>query len=315
MKADLRTYHLYGLSVHSQWPLPAPERRAPALARVELRRAPAQAFRGLADRARQGPHPEHWFHHLMLDDGSCYLGWRDLFEFLVSADGLRIAGRPLKHANRESFQTYLLGQVLSFALLRQGLEPLHATVVVVDGGAVGLLGDSGYGKSSLGSTFLAAGYPMLTDDLLLLTQRGSELLAHPGPSRIKLYPETARMLFPGPLPGAPMTHQTTKQVLPLRPAQKHGTPVPLRALYVLSPPHRNGRARQIRIRRMSPARAFLELVRNTFNTVVAEPDRLKRQFHQAQKVACSVPLRSMHYPRRLELLPALRDAILADLRR
>ncbi|PYT92309.1 MAG: hypothetical protein DMG36_15620 [Acidobacteria bacterium] len=82
-----------------------------------------------------------WFHYAPLEDGSDYLRWTGLFEFLISADGRRIAARTLTDISQEAFQTYLLGQVLSFALLKQGIESLHSTVVAVDGGAVAILGD------------------------------------------------------------------------------------------------------------------------------------------------------------------------------
>src|SRR5204863_102769 len=100
--------------------------------------------------------------------------------------------RRFDGASAESFQVYLLGQALSFALVKQGLEPLHATVVVVDGQGVAFLGDNGYGKSSLAACFLEGGYRLLTDDLLLLKASGGDVLAYPGPPRIKLFPEVAR---------------------------------------------------------------------------------------------------------------------------
>jgi len=76
-------------------------------------------------------------------------------------------------------------------LLKQGIEPLHCTAVVVNGGAVGFLGDCGYGKSSLAAAFLQAGYPLLTDDLLVLKEEGRHFLAYPSFPRIKLFPEMA----------------------------------------------------------------------------------------------------------------------------
>ena len=80
----------------------------------------------------------------------------------------RITGRQHDEAQEESFQVYLLGQALSYALVNAGFEPLHATAIVVNGGAVVLLGSSGFGKSSLAACFLEAGHRLLTDDLLIL---------------------------------------------------------------------------------------------------------------------------------------------------
>jgi hypothetical protein len=73
-------------------------------------------------------------------DGSDYLCWKNLFEFTVSADGRSVVCGPLDQSTNESLETYLLGPVLSFALAKQGREPLHATAVIVDGKAIAFLG-------------------------------------------------------------------------------------------------------------------------------------------------------------------------------
>src|SRR5206468_10962716 len=99
----------------------------------------------------------------------------------ISADGCFIAGRFFRENSIEAFRTYLLGQVISYALLKQGIEPLHATVPVIDGMAVALLGNSGYGKSTMGAAFLQVGARLLTDDLLVLRKQGDNWIAHPGP--------------------------------------------------------------------------------------------------------------------------------------
>ena len=85
----------------------------------------------------------------------------------------------------------MLGQALSFALVKQRFEPLHATVVVVDDQAVAFLGDNASGKSSLAACFLEAGYRLLTDDLLMLQESSNRVLAYPGPPRLKLFPKIA----------------------------------------------------------------------------------------------------------------------------
>jgi hypothetical protein len=209
-----------------------------------------------------------------------------------------------------------LGQVLSFALLKHGIEPLHSTAVVVDGGVVGFIGDCGYGKSSLGGAFLQAGYPLLTDDLLVLKEEGQDFLAYPGPPRIKLFPRIARRLLGEGITGSPMNSFTPKLVIPL--GRDGGMcwsgAAPLRAIYVLTRPLKRSRSDRIAIRPLSPRRAVLELLRNTFNNIIVEPDRLRRQLDLAARLARKIPVRSLSFPRRLQRLPAVREAILSDLR-
>lgn len=309
-RRPLRTYRVYGLSLRSRGVLPCPEGVGPALAEIELVDAPAALFGKVVAQPNDGD----WFHYRRLSDGSNYLRWSGLFEFLVSPDGRRIACHALDQASREAFHTYLLGQVLSFALLEHGIEPLHSTAVVVDGEAVGFIGDCGYGKSSLGAAFLQAGHRLLTDDLLVVKEERNGFLAYPGLPRIKLFPHIARRLFGGRLTGAPMNNFTPKLVIPLKQNRmaRLGA-VPLKAIYVLRPPGESPRNGRISIRVLSPRRAFLELVKNTFNPVIVEPWRLKRQFALAAQLTSRVPVKSLSFPRSLARLAAVREAIRSDL--
>lgn len=294
-------YRLYGLTIDSDLALAAPAADGPGLGVVAL--APSDG--PLVDARTAGAADDGWFAYRRLPDGAEYLRWRGLFEFLVSADGRRIARRALAEVPDEVLQTYLLGQALSFALLKQGIEPLHATVVGIGDGAVGFLGDCGRGKSTTAAAFLAAGHRLLTDDLLVLSSRGVDVLAHAGPPRIKLFPEPARVLLGKRARGVAMNRATPKLVIPLESDGPRA--LPLRALYVLAA----GRA--VTIRRFSSRRAFVELLRNSFNIVVADPARLARQFERAAFLAAAVPIKQLSFPRTLAALSAVRAAVEADL--
>ncbi len=302
---------LYGLALQSPLDLPCPRATPARGPDVRLRSAHPTRFRALRPSSRGR---RDWFYYRRLRSGGSYLRWTDLFEFLVSADGRDIRFHRLSRATAESLTAYLLGQVVSFSLLAFGVEPLHGTVVVVDGEAIGFLGDCGDGKSTLGAAFLRLGHPILTDDLVVLERQGPGYAVHPGMPRIKLFPSVARRVLGADVRSPQLNDGTSKRILPLDPGQAHGAPVPLRALYVLSGP--NAASRQSRsgvaVAPLSPASACLELVRHTFNTVVADRERLARQFAFASEVAAAVPLRRLSYPRRLAALPAVCEAVLAD---
>jgi len=248
-----------------------------------------------------------WFFQTKLEDGSIYLRWSSLFEFLVSADGRKILARPLEKSSPETFCTYLLGQVLSFALVKRGFESLHSSAVVINGGAVGFLGDCGQGKSTLLASFVEVGYRQLTDDLLLLKKIRASMMAFPGPPRIKLMPESARLL--GPANGTAMNDKVSKRVISLRPKQVQQSAVPLRALYVLAEASGSGK---MKIEAVKGRKALLSLVKNSFNVLVTDKLRLRRQFAWAAAIASSVPIRTVSYPRDLALLPQVRSAIIKD---
>lgn len=309
-------YRIYGVNVQSSTPLACPVGGAPGVADVSIHKASSDYF---ARAVRQHPKErttEDWFHRIALPDGSDYLRWTGLCEFLISPDGRHIAYRALKHASRETFQTYLVSQALSFALIKQGLEPLHATVIMIGEQAVALLGTCGRGKSSLGAAFLRAGSRLLTDDLLITSHvpgRPDMILAHPGPPRIKLFPKISARLFGSVRSGARMNPHTRKMILPLAHHEHCTKAVPLRACYVLQPPIIRRSPARVTINPLSPREACLELIANTFNTIITDPARLARQFSWAAQLAGTVPVKSLSYPRRLTHIPAVLAAIQKDL--
>ncbi|MEX0991080.1 MAG: hypothetical protein WD004_02245 [Actinomycetota bacterium] len=266
--------------------------------------APAPRFADLAAEA-----PPGWFARVGRPDGSEYLRWTDLFEFLISPDGSRIEGRALEKASDESFQTYLLAQVLSFALLKKGVEPLHATTVVVNERAIAFAAMPGRGKSTLGAALLGAGARMLTDDALVLQPSDEGYMAQPSVPRIKLFPATARVLLGADASGVAMNEDTPKMIIPLDEARFCDEPMPLQTIYVLAD---TSRAEKVWTRRMSARRAFVALTRHTFNSVVVDEGRLRQQFAFATDVASAVPVKALSYPRGLDELPAVCDAILED---
>ena len=306
-------YCVYGIIVHSEIPLALPANGEGELGEIELRAAPASYFSDITRGMPPLQNSESFYQYGPLPDGSSSVRWEGVGEFLISANGRRISGRQFDETHGESFQVYLLGQALSFALVKQGFEPLHATTVVVNGEAAVLLGESGFGKSSLAASFLEGGHRMLTDDLLILQRFGGKFLAYPGPPRIKLFPKLARRFLRNAADGVAMNSGTKKLVLPLDRTQSSATPVPVKAIYSLAGPRQVCRKQQIRITVLSPRESFLELVKNTFNYRIVNPDRLQRQFEETAEVISVAPVKKISYPRVLEQLHAVRDVILADL--
>lgn len=268
----------------------------------------AQAHQAVPLSRTRGP----WFQYRRLHDGSDYLRWPAFSEFLISHDGRKITGRLLEPVPQATLETYLLTHAASFALIRRGIEPLHATTVVIHGKAVAFLADSGSGKSTLAAACLRAGFPLLTDDLLVLKPARGRLLAMPGSARIKLMPALAHRLLGAQARGVPMNPLTSKLIIPLRAQQHHATPVPLGAVYALRP-RCPGRRENVAIRRLPPAEAWRELTAGTFNLSLRDPERLQQLFEWAGRLAQQIELKSLSYPRTLRALPRVVNAIAEDL--
>ena len=310
-----QNYQAYGLILQSPLPLPCP--LAPGSDRPDVLLHAGSTTRFARARVEHPPADDTrtWFRFHRLADGSAYLKWTGLFEFVISPDGREILFHRQKTAAPESFSVYLLSQVLSFSLLSFGTEPLHGTAVVVGGEALVLLGDCGYGKSTLGAALLARGLPILTDDLVALEKSDVGWMVRSGIPRIKLFPAVARRLLGSDLGGTPMNGGTSKLVLPLGPGQAVSRSVPLRALYVLSPPgeHRSVKGRPVQIERLSGREAFLEVIRAAFNLMALESSRMASQFAFARRLILAVPVRRLTYPRDFSRLSTVCDALLADL--
>ena len=308
-----RHYYAYGVSIHSDLQLPLGEISGTetTLFDLELRRCRTPPSAVIPRSAT--PHHNLWgFDFVGFPDGSSYVRWKDVGEALISKTGRSIACHPFRQAPAESFSVYLLGQILSFAFVRNGFEPLHSTAVVIAGQAIAFLGDCGLGKSTLAAAFLQAGHRLLTDDLLVLQLTPRGILAYPGPARIKLFPEVARTFLRDPANCVPMNPHTQKLVVPLQPTQACCDAVPLTAIYALQPsseaPHN-----AIRIGQTSAREAFVTLLGSAFNCAIVEPERLRRHFEATHALAQVARVKTLSYPRSLRYLASVREAILGDL--
>ena len=222
-------YRVYGVDVVSDRPLALPRYTHDTMCSVEVVSSAASDVLSDADETLLNSPPDDWHRSAVLADGSTYARWNGVGEFRVAADGRRIVCRPAEASSAESFQVYLLGQALACALVKQAIEPLHATAIVVDDRAVAFLGGSAFGKSTLAASFLGAGYPLLTDDLLIVRESPHGALAYPGPPRLKLFPAIATRVLGRATAGITMNAETAKLIVPIDPALSCHAPVPLHA--------------------------------------------------------------------------------------
>lgn len=306
-------YCVYGIVVVSDTPLALPEYSHGGLGQVEYVSAPSTVFLTATQGVAFDPRSDSWYQCAFLRDGSTYVRWAGVGEFLVSTDGHRISCRHQDGSSIESFQVYMLGQALSFALVKQGFEPLHATVAVVDDQAVAFLGNNAFGKSTLAACFLEAGHRLLTDDLLILQQSSNRILAYPGPPRIKLFPKIASRFLGHTVSPVRMNAGTDKLILPIDEYRRCAVPVTLKAIYSLADPRDVCGSPHVNIQTLNPREAFVELVRSTFNRRVVGPQRLERHFAFMADLADVMSVKKLSYPRAVGRLQEVREMVVADL--
>jgi len=254
---------------------------------------------------------QRWAQYAALPDGSAYRRWRNLFEFLVSADARRIYARAVDGAEDEAMLAYLLVDALSFSMVRLGWEPLHATAVLTDHGGVAFLGNSGDGKSTLAALMVRHGCKLVTDDMLILFRDCDGWLAQPGPPRLKLYRAIADHLVGSTQNSVAMNPDTTKLIIPLDSSRCSAKAHVLKAVYILNQ-ESDDQPRVPVIQRLSPAAAFPRLLAHTAGHYPSEPARLKRQFEFATAVVRELPINTLSYRRDKAQMIDLNEAVLAD---
>ena len=306
-------YGLYGLSIKSHWPLPCGGSQNSSSEVIELVKESTTYFSQFAHETAERRNGDDPYLESCLADGSVYLRWHGMFEFLVSSDGSRITASLNREYSSEALMTYLLGQALSLALIKKGFDPLHSTAVLVDGSVVGILGGSGYGKSSLAAAFLQSGFPIVTDDLFVVQENESRLCIYPGVPRLKLFPEIAQVFLGSQHTGPPMNSLTHKLIIPLNDSQVYGKIAPLGRLYVLTRPLMAAKFKRVTIRNLSKRLAFVALLRNTFATILVDSVRIRKQFELYTRIASTVPVKMIGYARTVTAAAMARDAILQDL--
>jgi hypothetical protein len=97
-------YFVYAITLHSEIPLVLPTQGHGELGQIELRVAPASHFSVVARSLPAYPDSDLFCQSTFLPDGSTYVRWEGVGEFLISPGGCRIIGRQHDAANEESYQ-------------------------------------------------------------------------------------------------------------------------------------------------------------------------------------------------------------------
>lgn len=97
--------------------------------------------------------------------------------------------------HEESVTPYLLGRVLGLWLEMQGIPLLHGAALKINGQAIGLLGQSGMGKSTLSAAMVRDGFELLSDDLILLTPQDEKWPIEPGIQQLRIWPDSGKAFF------------------------------------------------------------------------------------------------------------------------
>jgi hypothetical protein len=213
-------------------------------------------------------------------------------------------------------EIYFLGTVLACWFELQGVAALHAAASVVNGEAVAFLSSNKGGKSSLAAALMQRGYPLLTDDILLVEAQDGRAVARSGYPQMRMWREQAEVIF-GRSEAFTRVHPgLDKRRIPIdfnKPGSFESGRFPLVRCYIPERYSPEGGQSEIRITAVPPVEAVLTLAGYSFllwlvDALGLQPGRLKL----FSRLVPGVSIRRLSYPSGVEHLTAVCHAVAAD---
>lgn len=330
-----RSYRAFGLTLSANHPIPglvasAHEAGADVLIGLEghpQREDPAELhelwYEGLPDgdgnllRVWKVPSPWSAQRDGPQDgDGAFRLVYSDGAQFLIDSSASNIRVTWLDTLTIEDVATYLLGPVLGFVLHLRGTVCLHASAIAVGDRCIAILAPAHHGKSTTAAAFAQFGYPVLTDDIAALDDRGTTFLVQPGYPRLRLWPHSVEGLFgsSGALPRITPGHPSWDKCYLDLVGDKFQFQDESLALTAMYTGERCEEETTPRLEALSGQEALLMLISNTYVRHLTDRWMRAREFDVLGRLARNVPVKRFKMREGHHYLPALCDVLLDDCR-
>jgi len=202
--------------------------------------------------------------------------------------------------------------------LTPGFIVLHASAIQIENQLVAVIGQSGQGKSTLAAWFASQGFPLLTDDCLVIRwdEEAGQWLAQPSYHSVRLWPDSVEALGIASsqlreFAGYSAKRRTGREVdLPFAPSG-----APLTACFVLPYSTIAGDAKPAhsgppKVQPLAVNQAFLALAGSVFRVEVENQKINRREFEVLTSLTSSVRFWSLEYERKYSWLPDVQDAMI-----
>ncbi|MEO6387292.1 MAG: hypothetical protein ABIT16_04705 [Croceibacterium sp.] len=241
------------------------------------------------------------FHRI---NGGFLIRFIDRADFLIALDDRIVISRPIPGLSAAALRDLYLNQVVPMIRSHQGELIIHASVVAIDGRAVGFSAPSGSGKSTLAAAFARTGVPFLSDDGVSLIRQGDVFLAEPSRPSFRLWQDSeAAVVLGRPVPDDCDDEKSliaADEALPYM-----DKPLPLAALYFLGA----GDSAEPVIADLTVPQSLSRLISHSFFLDGEDRQRIRRDFNTLAEAAERVPCFTLDYPRVYDQLPAVIDAV------
>jgi hypothetical protein len=235
----------------------------------------------------------------------------NIAKYLVS-EGRRVTIESFPRVEEEDIRLFLLSSAFGALIHQQGLLPLHASAIEVNGQCVMFCGASGSGKSTLAKAFIRRGYHLHTDDICVVSTGENETpMAYPGYPQLKLWEDALEKIGIDAASYTRVRQVVDKFAIPVM-EHFNQNPLPIKRIYILSPWNKG----EIEVSEIIGMRKFNLLKNQTYRfRFVAGLEREVSHFKSAGVLGNQVPICGVHRPHSLFLLDELADILETDFKK
>ncbi|MCF6311092.1 MAG: hypothetical protein L3J39_01450 [Verrucomicrobiales bacterium] len=247
-------------------------------------------------------------------DGSYLIRYVNLADFHVSAALDSIVVHPAAGTNQETIRHLLLDQLIPRILGQRGKLILHASAVTFQNdSSIAFLGSSGWGKSTIASSFAQHGFDLISDDCLQLDTINEKIIGIPAYTGTRLFPDSIEALYPQPPDFSPVCHYSEKKRLHT-PPYSHCSQRAITAIFLLNDPADQNHSTVITIEPVKGAASLMTLIKRCFLLDMKDIKIAAKLFKKAaQAQANGLDIYSLSYPRDYDKLADLRTEILSTI--
>jgi hypothetical protein len=265
-----------------------------------------------------------WFYHWESPGGSVYtscakcedgyiLRFPNLADFIISYAFDHIYYFAESTTPDDTIRHLLLDHVIPRILGQQGKLVLHASAVILPNGkAIAFLGNSGWGKSTIASSFYDKGASLITDDCLLIEPNNGIIVGIPNYYGLRLFNDSAKAIFPSEKKFSRMAHYTEKKrlIMPKQETEEIQSKVNMDAFFFLNDPSIFNDVYSVEIEPIKAIKVFMKLVEKMFILDVTETTNITQQFQNKGKIITSgIDAFELHYLRKHSALDAVQTRI------
>lgn len=315
---------IYGLGIHVNYPLAA-LKSLPAAEKtdvyIEFGSIPADAQVTVGAEAEQFYlSPQRDLRGVptviaarLRSNGAVRMSYCDGTIFVINKQASQVWAITPPDQTVEDTAAYLLGPIMGTVLRMRGVMCLHGSAVAIGDQAVALIGVSGAGKSTTAAAFARLGYPVLSDDVLALTDLTNHFLVRPAYPRVRLWPESVAGLFGSADMLPRMTPNWDKHYLALNASDYHfqSEPLPLAAVYFLG--QRTVGGGPSIVEAVRPTEALMALISDSYAASYIYETVRAKEFEVLSRLVQGVPLRRVAAVDDFAHIDELCHAIVQDL--